>query len=204
MMMVKFNTEDRDEVLYSFHVACPAPTASEIIDWVERFPQYADDIRAHAAIARDWAAQQPDDLDVDDSVALARAHSRALNIIYRSAEEDASADDLAVGFWVRLQNAGMKVSAIATNIDIARAPIGDLFNGWMVPPIGSRFARALMDALGITQAVFDREVAHSLAHPRIGEAKASGAPQVLQRSYRESIESSDMSPERTRYWLEED
>ncbi|MBL4929510.1 hypothetical protein [Fuscibacter oryzae] len=203
---MKINTQDRDQVLYSFHVACPEPTAAEIFEWVGRFPAYADDIRAHAAIARDWAAlNDADDLaaDVDDQ-ALARARSLALNIIYSTTDEAERDDEPAVGFWVRMQNRGIKVSAIAARMDIARAPIGDLFNGWIVPPIGRRFSCAIMGALGLDQVMFDREVNYSLAHPRLGEAKASGPPQILQLSYRESIESSGMSPERMRYWLEED
>ena len=49
---------DRDEVLFAFHQTCTDPTAEQIIEWVERFPQFADDIRAHAAILKDWAADE--------------------------------------------------------------------------------------------------------------------------------------------------
>ena len=201
--MAKTMTKDRDDVLYSFHTACPAPSAADIIEWTKRFPQYAEDIRAHAAIARDWAAQAEVDVEVDE-VTFQRAHSRALNIIYRSAEADSVAPPQAVGFFELLARAGTKISRIATEIGIARAVVADLFNGWMRPPVGGRLSRAVMNALRIDQAAFDRELLFALANPRMGEAKASGPPQVLQRSYREIVESSGMSAERIHYWLEED
>ncbi len=199
--MAKTNTEDRDEVLYNFHMAYPSPTAADIINWIGRFPQYADDIRAHAAIARDWAAQAETEVEADD-LEIQRAYSRALNIIYHSADADGEAN--AVGFFELLARGGTKISKIAAEIDIARSVLADLFNGWMLPPVGGKLARAVRNALGIDQATFDRKLAFALAHPRMGEAKASGPPQVLQRSYRDSIESSGMSPERIRFWLEEE
>jgi hypothetical protein len=59
-------TTERDEVLFAFHEAFERPTAADIIEWTKRYPQFADDIRAHAAIAWDWAtsrteAEQPID-----------------------------------------------------------------------------------------------------------------------------------------------
>ena len=48
----------RDEVLYAFHRAYERPSAAEIIEWVTRYPQFAEDIRGHAALARDWAGGQ--------------------------------------------------------------------------------------------------------------------------------------------------
>ncbi|MER8464515.1 hypothetical protein [Mesorhizobium sp. M1396] len=201
--MAKTMSKDRDDVLYSFHTDCPAPSAADIIEWTKRFPQYAEDIRAHAAIARDWTAQADVDVEIDE-VTLQRAHSRALNIIYRSAEADSGVPSQAVGFFELLTRAGTRISDIATEIGIARAVVADLFNGWMRPPVGGRLSRAVMHALRIDQAAFDREVLFALANPRMGEAKASGPPQVLQRSYREIVESSGMSAERIHYWLEED
>ena len=59
--------------------------------WVNRFPQFADDIRAHAAVAWDWATQTVDsEVEVDESMA-ARAYSEALNIIYAAENSTESA-----------------------------------------------------------------------------------------------------------------
>lgn len=48
---------DRDEVLYAFHRAYDRPTAEQIVEWVTKYPQFAEDIRTHAAISWDWAAR---------------------------------------------------------------------------------------------------------------------------------------------------
>ena len=45
-MTAAIKNKDRDEVLFAFHQACNDPTAQEIIKWVKRYPQFANDIRA--------------------------------------------------------------------------------------------------------------------------------------------------------------
>lgn len=49
----------QDEILLEFQKTCVRPTAEDIIAWCRCYPVLADKIRAHAAIARDWAAQGP-------------------------------------------------------------------------------------------------------------------------------------------------
>src|SRR5690348_448255 len=75
-------TEDRDSVLFAFHQDCNRPTAEQIIAWIDRYPQFADDIRAHAAVAWDWALgdRLPAE-EVDQSLAK-RAYSQTLNAIF--------------------------------------------------------------------------------------------------------------------------
>src|ERR1035438_7168538 len=81
-MTNEIKTADRDEVLFAFHQECERPSVEQIVAWVNRFPQFAEDIRAHAAVAWDWATQTVDSkVEVDESK-LARAYSQALNIIY--------------------------------------------------------------------------------------------------------------------------
>lgn len=53
---VAVRKEERDAILFAFHKAYEKPTAAQIIDWAKRYPDYAEDIRAHAAVAHDWAA----------------------------------------------------------------------------------------------------------------------------------------------------
>lgn len=59
-------THSLDDVLFAFHQACLRPTAEEIIDWTTRYPQFADDIRAHAGVARDWAARKTEPVCIPD------------------------------------------------------------------------------------------------------------------------------------------
>jgi hypothetical protein len=74
---------DRDEVLYAFHVECSRPTLEDICKWIEKYPQFADDIRTHAAIARDLDARKDESLgEAPDKALLDRAYSNALNVFY--------------------------------------------------------------------------------------------------------------------------
>jgi hypothetical protein len=72
-------TEDRDEVLFAFHQECMRPTSEQIADWARRYPQFAEDIRAHAAVAWDWAEEDAPEVGELDESLVARGYSRALN-----------------------------------------------------------------------------------------------------------------------------
>jgi hypothetical protein len=78
-MTDQIKTADRDEVLFAFHQECERPSAEQIVTWVNRFPQFAEDIRAHAAVAWDWATQTAErEVEVDE-ILSSRAYSQAYN-----------------------------------------------------------------------------------------------------------------------------
>jgi hypothetical protein len=108
---------ERDEVLYAFHQECAKPTAEQIIAWVRRFPQYADDIRAHASVARDWAAEQDAQVEESDAGLSARAYSQALNIIYNEEHSEVAAQAAAScqTFQQMLSAGGKEVAQMAIN-----------------------------------------------------------------------------------------
>src|SRR4051812_27593833 len=85
--MTKANrNQERDAVLFSFHEAFERPTAAQIIEWTERYPEFADDIRAHAAIAREWAdAKGVMPAEADESL-LAAGYSRALDLMHKASK----------------------------------------------------------------------------------------------------------------------
>lgn len=196
----------RDEVLFAFHRECVTPTADQIIDWTQRYPEFADDIRAHAGIMRDWAANEKAEEEAVDELMMNRARSRALNAIYNAqATEQADAQAAPeTTFDQLLSSAGLDTRHLSNAIDIGRDVLSDLFRGRMSPPIGPRLVKALLDQLQATRAQFDRALAYSCAHPSMGHAKASQQPTVVQCSYEESVRRSSMSPERKSYWLGED
>ena len=196
----------RDEVLFAFHRECPHPTVDQIIDWTGRYPEFADDLRAHAAIMLDWtAAEGPDEEEVDAQM-MSRAQSRTLNAIYhaRTAASAAARPDSAVTFDQLLSTAGLNTPQLSRDLDIGRDILSDLFRGKMQPPIGQRLVIALLSRLQTAREQFDHAVAYALAHPSIGHAKATGQPTIVRRSYEQIVRSSSMSPERKSYWLEED
>ena len=203
-MNTNMKADERDKVLLAFHQACERPTAKQIIEWIDRYPQYADDIRAHAVVSRDWAAQEGLPVAQPDDIMLARAHSRALNTLY-NAEVEASKSTLEVShdFHELAKACGKEVFQIASDLDISRSVLADLFNGWMKPPIRPRLVDALVTALAISRSGFEQAIQHAVQNPRIGHAKANGFPKVITRGYDEIVRESNMTPERKSYWLEE-
>ena len=196
----------RDEVLFAFHRECAIPTLNQIINWTQRYPEFADDIRAHAGIMRDWAANEEAEEEVVDELMMNRARSRALNAIYnaQAVEQDSIQAAPETTFDQLLSGAGLDTRQLGRAIDIGRDVLSDLFRGRMSPPIGPQLIKALLDQLKATRAQFDRALAYAQSHPSMGHAKASQQPTIIQCSYEESIRRSSMSPERKSYWLEED
>lgn len=196
-------TEDRDEILFAFHQTCNDPTAKQIVEWVERFPQFADDIRAHAAILKDWADREGLPAEEPDELMLSRARSRALDAVYNAevalASEPASAASRS--FEQLMSACGKDVPQLARNLDIARGVLAALVGGRMLAPVGNRLVAALMTELAITRDAFNDALRLALAAPSIGHAKAHGTPTVVLRSYEELISSSAMTDERKKYWM---
>ena len=137
--------EERDEVLFAFHRACERPTAEQIIAWTDRYPQFADDIRSHAAVSRDWAASEDLPAVEADETMLARAYSNALNALYEAEIEASSAAPAraAKNFHEMLKERGKEVFQLAGELDIARGVLADLFNGWMLAPVRKRIVDAV-------------------------------------------------------------
>lgn len=199
---------ERDEVLYAFHQSSTQPTIEDIVEWVNKYPQFADDIRTHAAIARDWVAREQTSNEEVDQVTLDRAYSRALNILYEAGQRSTPANDSVAQSFQQLMSACNKaVPVLAAEIGVShgmkRSILADLVNGRMRPPIGKRFTAAVMKALAIPIDTFDSAVRMALNAPRIGHAKADVIREVKPLSYEEIIKDSDLTSEQKRYWLEE-
>ncbi len=204
-MKTPSNPQDtRDEVLFAFHQACDNPTPEQIIEWTRRYPQFADDIRAHAAIAKDWAARQGLPVAEPDADMLARGHSRVLNALYNAEVAAKAAGEPCESFQEVMARQGTDVPRLARQLDIARSVLADLFNGGVLAPIGKRLVNALTRALSITVEAFNGALQRALNAPRLGHAKADGPPTITPRGYEEVIRSSNMAPERKEFWLSND
>ena len=196
---------ERDEVLSAFHQACERPTAIQIIEWTKRYPEFADDIRAHAAVRLDRAAGS-DDVDLEpDETMLARGRSRALNAVYNARRDTAASNAACESSWPQmLSAAGFTIPQLARRIQINRMVLAELAAGRMRLPVGVRLVQALTSVLGVTSDTLERVVTQLIAQPRLGHAKADQKPTVLSRSYEEIIRDSSMSDERKNYWLGKD
>lgn len=200
-------TPQRDEVLFAFHRACDVPTVDQIIEWTERYPEFADDIREHAAIRREWAAHGEEPMAESDELLISRGRSRALNAIYNAqvAAAPAAAAASAHSTFDQLMNArSLTTPQLAREIDIERSVLADMVRGRMLPPITRRLLAAVTSALKITADEFHRALQHALASPTLGHAKADRQPTVVQRSCEDIIRSSSMPEDRRSYWLEGD
>ena len=198
---------ERDDVLFAFHEAYERPTAENVIEWTRRYPQFADDIRAHAAVAWDWEAEPMESEQQVDETLTARAYSQALNLIHNVRPEGVPAnsnESVCQSFQQMRQSIGKETYQIADDLDISRSVLSDLFGGRVKPPIGKRLCAKLVTYLQITSAEFLSALTGALNNPLLGHAKSLKPPKVIIRSYDEVIQRSDMSDERKRYWLEED
>jgi hypothetical protein len=195
----------RDDVLFAFHQSCEHPTVEQIIEWSERYPEFADEIREHASIRLDWAAMPEEPHDLDETM-LSRSRSRALNAIYNAQRSEQSNDASSPeATWEQIvSSAGFTIPQLARQIDIDRSVLAELAAGRMRLPIGQRLTYALTTALGVGKSILEVAVTKRLTQPRLGQAKADREPTIVARSYEEIIRSSQMPDERKRYWLVED
>src|SRR5436305_15230475 len=98
-MIEQTRTPERDDVVFAFHQTCDNPTAEQVSEWTRRYPQYADDIRAHAALRTQWASE-PDEQDAEpDESMLARGRSHALNLLHTARQEAAAAQTTSEKTW---------------------------------------------------------------------------------------------------------
>jgi hypothetical protein len=201
--MTKANRNpERDAVLFSFHEAFERPTAAQIIEWTERYPEFADDIRAHAAIAREWAdAEGVIPAEADESL-LAAGYSRALDLMHKASKSTSEAHR---SFQDIIAARGMTVPQVARAIGIDRGIIADLFGGRMSGPIRKVFLDPVTEVLTISRDAFARLHQNALTNPTLGLAKATHAPSIVVRSYDEIIRTcDDLTKEEKKKWLEED
>jgi hypothetical protein len=201
--MTKANrNQERDAVLFSFHEAFERPTAAQIIEWTERYPEFADDIRAHAAIAREWAdAKGVMPAEADESL-LAAGYSRALDLMHKASKSRSEAHR---SFQDIIAARGMTVPQVARAIGIDRGIVADLFGGRMSGPIRKVFVDPAMEVLTISRDAFARLHQNALTNPTLGLAKATHAPSIVVRSYDEIIRTcDDLTEEEKKKWLEED
>jgi transcriptional regulator with XRE-family HTH domain len=201
--MTKANrNSERDAVLFSFHEAFERPTAAQIIEWTERYPEFADDIRAHAAIAREWAdAEGVIPAEADESL-LAAGYSRALDLMHKASKSTSEAHR---SFQDIIAARGMTVPQVARAIGIDRGIIADLFGGRMSGTIRKVFLDPVTEVLTISRDAFARLHQNALTNPTLGLAKATHAPSIVVRSYDEIIRTcDDLTKEEKTKWLEED
>jgi hypothetical protein len=184
------------------------PTAEIVTKWIRAYPQYADDIQAHAAEMLDMDSRA--DIPVADMTHReAEARSAALNAVYRAGKERAAVQPRFSSLREAATLAGTSLREIADGIDLARAVVSDVDSHAIIEStIPKKFARAI--APKVNQSVDDLWVV-IVSGQRPGssamriEFKSIGPPTSgRQRTWKEAIEASNMTPDRKLFWLSED
>lgn len=197
------NQRERDEVLIAFHEECDIPTRADVERWTLAHPEFAHDIREHAAMRLAMladAVEAPAGLG-DDMVV--RGRSRVQSAMFAAEAEDRATAAAASGSTLNamLKVASLSQPELARRLPIARVVVADLFAGRMVD-LRPRFSTAISRELGVSLAEFNVAHAQAARIPSLrGRAKASGQPIAKQRSFEEIIRSSGMSDDDIAYWL---
>lgn len=195
---------ERDEVLFSLHKACSNPTAEEIDVWVKQYPQYADDIRSHAAIIKDWAARKDLPALKPDEAMVSRSQSRAMDALHKARTASAVERSTGQTFEQIMSATGTNVPDLARKLDINRGVIAALVGGRMLGPVGDRLVSALTSCWSITTEAFEAALQMALMAPKLGIPKAASNPTVIPRNYDDLVRASSMSETRKKYWLGEE
>lgn len=173
----------RDEALAAFHRACPRPTAADIAAWVDRHPDHADEIRAHAEAL--LAGIQDRHLRPEPSDGLlARTQASALGAL-ESARARAAKVETSPRLEALMSAAATDVPRLARALGLGRAPLVDLVQGRVVLPAPVALLAALADALRTTVAAVD--AATRAAAPRMGPAKAGAGPSAPRRRFADIV-----------------
>jgi transcriptional regulator with XRE-family HTH domain len=176
--------ETLDEVLFEFHQV-EDPISPELLNvWTGRYPQFADEIRAHA-------------VEIMDMELLASTQASAA--VQSHVGE-------AVTLRAALQEAGTTLRDFADRLDISRSIVSDINSGRIDPQtIPKRFAR--LGAAQIDRAMdwFESIVMSSRETAPTPAFKAKVAPSAgRQRTWEEAIRGSDMDEGRRSFWLSDE
>jgi hypothetical protein len=194
--------DERDAVLFALHQESENPTAEQILYWINQYPQFADDIRSHAAIMKDLAAQDGKRVKEPSEALLSRSQSRAMDALHKAQARAAAAP--AMSFDQILALSKTDIPDLSDKLNIKRGILSALVSGRMLAPVGERLVTALMQCLSIPREVFEGALQLALSTPRLGHAKAEEAPSIIPRSYEYLVRASSMTEERKKYWLGEE
>lgn len=148
------------------------------------------------------ADEEENPMEVPETV-FRRGYSRALSALYSADLENAASESNTYrSFEAVLEARGKTIPTLASEFDIRRSIIADLFGGRVSPPLSKRMTEALQRSLAISAEKVLELLQNALGQPRLGMAKATKISAVAARPFEDVIRSSDMSGEKIRYWLD--
>jgi transcriptional regulator with XRE-family HTH domain len=178
-----------DEVLFAFHRAVDFPTPQEVARWTKDYPQFADEIRAHAVEIIDMeaiAAEEPFLAETAVPQPAPVAGGKTLREVIRAS--------------------GMSLADFADDIDISPAVVSDVNSGRILPEtVPAKFVRVTAGFL--KQAVEDiaATVMGAKERPALAMLKAKAGPvEGRAVTWNEAVLASDMDEERKAFWLSDE
>ena len=198
--------EERDEVLFAFHRACRKPSAADIVEWISRYPELAEDIRDYAAMLRDANPDLEADVSEEDDVFFARGRSHAINALHehKAGQARATSLDSRLTFDQLRGRLSLDIPKLAKIVGITRGILSALTTGKMAKPVASRLLKAIIEALQVTPEEFDRAHDRALASPTLGHAKGSASATIIRQTCEQIIRDSELPDDRKAYRLSED
>ncbi|WP_411901635.1 helix-turn-helix domain-containing protein [Methylorubrum thiocyanatum] len=175
-----------DDVLFAFHQAVDVPGPDDVARWTKDYPEFADEIRAHAVEIIDMEALAADEPSTGETAVAAPAQT----IVGRTLREVARAG-------------GISLADFADEIDISPAVVSDVNTGRILPgTVTKKFVRL---TAGFFRLAID-EVAAVVAGPKERPAFAmlkarSGHVEGKPVTWEEAVLASDMDEERKAFWL---
>ena len=136
-------------VLFAFHRKCERPTALQMIAWTERYPQFADDIREHAAVRPPRASDENRTLNLMRPCWRAPA-AAPLNLLHATHQESEAAQKVSENLASGSVGRRLQCSAACAVHQCRSHGYRRIGGGAHASPLGHRLSDALTDALGTT------------------------------------------------------
>ena len=184
-----------DEVLFAFHRAVHVPRPEDVTRWTKDYPQFADEIRAHAA-------------EIVDMEALADEGADALGTSVTSPSGVRASVPLVGGTTLRdvVRARGWTLAEFADELGISPAIVSDVNSGRIrAETVGAKFLRRAGELLGQTAAEFAAVVVGPKQIPAAARLKSrSGRVEGRPMTWAEAVNASDMDDARKAFWLSDE
>jgi hypothetical protein len=183
-----------DEVLFEFHKAIDIPTPEVVTRWTLDYPQFADDIRAHA-------------VEIIDMEALAAAAESAVACTEAPPKTATGGVERVAGTLREvIGSVGLSLPRFADELGIARSIVADVNSGRiLVSTVPRRFLRLAAARLDQAIDVLADIVGGQKETVAAAMLKAVSGPTAGRPvTWAEAVQASDMDDERKAFWLSED
>lgn len=178
-------SETLDEVIFAFHRAVDIPTPAEVAKWTRDYPQFADEIRAHAVEIIDMEMLAASEA-LADAVKAPVSESKTLREVIRAG--------------------GLTLPDFADELDISSAVVSDVNSGRIITAtVPAKFVRLAAAFLRQSVDELAAVVAGPKERPAMAMLKAKAGPVEGQPvTWEEAIHSSDMEDDRKSFWLSDE